>query len=238
MKNKNSKKVGISKKVKLSIAASVMLMLFPAVAIAAPNNNFLDDLFKSVINISSQLSDGFNKFANVSAVVGAKGKTDPKATKDEVNKKSTSNSPTSSDMQVGYHSADTAGQGILSQEGQKVSKDTEKEVADLDEYSLNTTIESVAIGSNAQKLDSSQDILKVMSEQLGKQSVISDVQMRLSAIQTGQLQQLTEQSASSNVASAAKLKNELGIQQGELISKDGKSEIAGYHNRNAFVAGN
>jgi hypothetical protein len=238
MKDNKAKKIRGSKKVQLVVAASTLLILFPAVAIAAPNNNFLDNLFSTVINISSQLSDGFNLITNLAAVVGDKGLTDPKATVDKVKAAATANSPTSAEMQVGWHSADTAGQGVLSKEGQKVSKDTEKEVADLDEYSLNTTIDSVAIGANAQRLNSSQEILKVMSDQLGKQSVISDVQMRLSAIQTGQLQQLAAQSASSNVATASKLKNDLGIQQSHIISQDGRSEIAGFHNRNAFVAGN
>jgi hypothetical protein len=220
-----SKKAWVSTRMKLAIAASLLFVFFPAITFAQSNNNFLGEWFKDLTDFATKLSNGFNTIASVAPQTGTKGDMDPNATAKDLKDKTAKDSPTNADSQVGWATGNNSGQKILGKEGQDLTKERETEVSELDKYSLDTVGETVDLAAEAQGLESSQDVLKRISTQLSKQAVISDVQMRLSAIQTGQAQQLAEQAASSNVAISADLKKKLSEQQSKNISNFSANEV-------------
>jgi hypothetical protein len=98
---------------------------------------------------------------------------------------------------------DIANKKIWSKEGQKQQKEIADELVDLDKDSLANAKESRLAFDSANTQDSSQEILRSMSQQLKNQAFISDDQSRLLVIQNSLLQESNLQTSAANGSTAS-----------------------------------
>jgi hypothetical protein len=237
MKNSKSKKglksFFVSKKGRFSIAAFLILGVFPATSWAANidlpqilGGFSLDNFNTGLTNLAGIVTQEFTKITAVPAVSGDKNNAAPQDTAIQVKNSTDLFDPntlalTPSQQQVGAHSSFAAAEKVYSVEAQKRDKEREDEVEELDRGSLSTVNDTINVGDQSRGLESSQEILKNISYQLASQAIISDVQVRLSAIQGSQVQQLAEQAASSNLAISANMTSAMGKNQADKLTKYG-----------------
>jgi hypothetical protein len=108
-----------------------------------------------------------------------------------------------------------AAESVLSKESQELEVKNLDQISKLVEESTQAAENSAASSYTAQEVDSSQDVLKILSSQNSNQSAINAAQLRLLALQNSNLQAIKIQLAVANQANA----NTAGIAQGETQKK-------------------
>jgi hypothetical protein len=98
-----------------------------------------------------------------------------------------------------------AGSRVLSEQGQKQTKENQKKIEDLNKETGKTADLLWDDAQKAQNFDSTQDVLKRMSYQLSGIADINAAQVRLSTLQNSNAQEMTTQLAALNLANSATL---------------------------------
>ncbi len=203
-----SRSMKLSRKAATIVVLAIGLSLGGAVSARAININF-DQLLQEIEAISNTLSQGLQTFAGIQsvplgtldlpttaetqqAVTNVFGQGNPQANANNLTNNITS-----------LNAAGIANKKIWSKEGQEKQSEITNEGNVLDKESFDAAGRSIAEAGSASGNDSSQEILKNISRQLGEQAIISDDQARLLVIQNSLLQESNLQTSAANGSTAS-----------------------------------
>ena len=239
---------------KKTVATTVMVLGFSAFGAVNANAATLQDLQKllsdvgTVINAVSQITTiaesfsniitSFSNITDVKSLTGALGQFSPIETIGATNK------PTPNDL-AGLTTngiaekaiASLAANQVLSKPAQEANKKIKDDILKLDQAAAKVSDQVFFDARDAQKSDSSQNILKMISSQLSGQADIHAAQVRLLALQNNSNQELLTQLAAANAVNASSESRE--IARARLESDQKMQELNSFINsmKRGFTAG-
>jgi hypothetical protein len=193
---------------RIAIAATLAVCLSGAGATSAKALD-IGELLKQIAAISNSLSQGIQTFAGVANVpLGSLKLPTTKEAQEAIANTFGTDNPQASVNNLAKNiasmtAASIANEKIWSKEGQEKQKEISDEGMSLDEDSLQARNDSSKEAENAQRKDSSQEVLKSISQQLKHQATISDDQSRLLVIQNTLLQESNLQTSAANGSTAS-----------------------------------
>jgi hypothetical protein len=167
------------------------------------------EILNAIQRISSTLSQGLQTFAGIlnvptgsldlpttqetqQAITNIFGAGNPQASANNLTNNITS-----------MNAASIANQKIWSKKGQEEQANITKESGELDQNSYDAAGDSIREAARTSSSDSSQEILRSISQQLRYQAIISDDQSRLAVIQNSLLQESNLQTSAANGSTAS-----------------------------------
>jgi hypothetical protein len=216
---------------KIAITLTAMLGVFLSSTVAA-RAGLLDQLknisvvkdaigsFNQVTNVFAKNIKDFTNIADVDGIRGVLGQFTPDKAKKEIDNKVDPNNQIATILKQGataLFTSQLAADQVLSEPGQAAGKATLDKVADLDTSSASMADEVYSQSEQSQNFSSSQDVLKNISKQLSGQADINAAQVRLSALQNNNSQELKTQLAAMNLSNASREEREMGERQSKVI---------------------
>jgi hypothetical protein len=205
---------------KKAVATTVMVLGFSTLGAMSSKAATLQDLQKllsdvgTVINAVSQITTiaesfsniitSFSNITDVKSLTGALGQFSPIETIGATNKPSPNDlAGLTTDGIAEKTIATVASNQVLSKPAQAANKKVKDELLKLDLASAKVSDQVFADARDAQKLSSTQDVLKLMSYQLSGQADIQAAQVRLMGLQNNTNQELLTQLAAANAVHAS-----------------------------------
>jgi hypothetical protein len=234
---KNAKKVNKSKNFgKKAVATTVMVLGFSAFGAMSAKAVTLQDLQKllsdvgTVINAVSQITTiaesfsniitNFSNITDVKSLTGVLGQFSPLETIGAVNKPSPNDLAGLATAGIAEKAtASLAANQVLSKPAQEGTKKIKDEILKLDQAAAKVSDQVFADAQDAQKLDSTQNVLKQMSFQLSGQADIQAAQVRLMGLQNNTNQELLTQLAAANAVNASSESRKIAEERMKLDQK-------------------
>jgi hypothetical protein len=197
-----------SKKAMAAVTLAIGLSLGGAMSARAID---IAQILQQINQISNQLSQGLQTFAevqNIGSLLGIWKLPSPQESKDAIAATFGQNNPQANvnNLVGNINSINTSGiahEKIWSKQGQEEQQKIIDEATGLDRTNVVNSDESVQEAAAAQNSSSSQEVLKTISKQLGRQAVISSDQLRLSVIQNSLTQESNLQLSATNGSNAS-----------------------------------
>ncbi len=218
------KRISRSKKAVAAVTLAIGLSLGGAVSARAIE---IAQILQQINNLSNQLSQGLQTFANVQNIASLLGIL--KLPSPQEAKSAIAGTFAADDLQAvsgnlvgainSVNTSNLASEKIWSKQGQEEQQKIIDEAIGLDRTNVANSDESVREGAAAQGSESSQEVLKAISKQLGRQAVISSDQMRLAVIQNSLTQESNLQIAAANGNNASTQETLAGKQRADDVRK-------------------
>jgi hypothetical protein len=175
------------------------------------NNPTVSSIFRTVNQITNIFSTEIQRFTNISnadlnKIKGVLGVLAPSETKKAIAQQqppATIVPGATAENQAALGTSTAAADSALSKEAQEADKANLEAGSEMVTSSETTAGESADNAKDAQKASSSQDVLKLLASQQGKQAAINAAQLRLAALQNTNLQAIKTQLAVANQANAS-----------------------------------
>lgn len=234
---RDAKKVNKSKTFgKKVAAATVMVLGVSAFGVLGAKAATLQDLqkllgeVKTVVSAVSQITTIAESFSNVIAnfsnitdvkgLTGALGQFSPIETIGAANKPSPNDLAGLATAGIAEKAtASLAANQVLSKPAQEATKKIKDEILKTDQAAVKVSNQVFADAEDAQKSDSTQNVLKLMSYQLSGQSDLQAAQIRLMALQNNSTQELLTQLAAANIVNASSESRKIAEERMKLDQK-------------------
>jgi hypothetical protein len=197
-----------SKKAVAAVTLAIGLSLGGAMSARAID---IAQILQQINNLSNQLSQGLQTFTevrNIASLLGILQLPSPQEAKDAIaGTFGSDNVQAVSGNLVGnitsVNTSNLAHEKIWSKQGQEEQQKIIDEATGLDRINVLNSDDSVREAAAAQGSESSQEVLKTISKQLGRQAVISSDHLRLSVIQNSLTQESNLQMSAANGSNAS-----------------------------------
>jgi hypothetical protein len=229
-----SRSIKRSKKAVAAVTLAIGLSLGGAMSARAID---IAQILQQINNLSNQLSQGLQTFTevrNIASLLGILQLPSPQEAKDAIaGTFGSDNVQAVSGNLVGnitsVNTSNLAHEKIWSKQGQKEQQKIIDEATGLDRINVLNSDDSVREAAAAQGSESSQEVLKTISKQLGRQAVISSDHLRLSVIQNSLTQESNLQMSAANGSNAStqetlagKYKAEDARKQNDVVNSLGR----------------
>jgi hypothetical protein len=175
------------------------------------NNPTVSRILGTLNQITSTFSTEIQRFTNISnadlnKVKGVLGVLAPAETKKVIAQQQPAANTipgVTAENQAALGTTTSTADSALSKEAQEADQKSLEESSDMVKSAEDTANESANDADAAQKVASSQDVLKLLANQNSKQAAINAAQLRLAALQNNNLQAIKTQLAVTNQANAS-----------------------------------
>jgi hypothetical protein len=223
---------------KKALVTSVLVVGVTTFGVAGAQAATLQELLNSLVKVNNAIqsvksvADSFSGvitnlsgYTDVQSIVGLLGQFIPKETAQAVEKPNASDPSGKATFGItAQATTDLAANQVLSKEGQAATQEVQTEIVDLNTASKDVSDVVFGQAQDVQGLNSTQDVLKVISKQLSGQADINAAQVRLGVLQNNSTQSLLTQLAAANLTNASNEARAISKERSALVADNSEMQ--------------